>query len=385
MSAGSLRPLLTFQKLMNDQPYKSLANELLSVQRTLGWMDLVISSISDAVCVIDEDGNIIFANDYFANIVDQQRVFLLGKSYSEIFPIKESEKISNEYAVGSGRLRDEGDKAIKIYEWIDANNRTLIFRISSRHLPQLQQTVYLIQNITQEYELTKMKNTFIDLASHQLRTPMTAVIMYSHMLKDGYAGTLLDEQKELADTIVTSSERMVHLVDGLLSITRAQSGVHTLNNRQFALADIFKRIETEVKPRTDEKEISLELKIPSTIKLFSDVSVLQEIFSNLIVNAIQYTLPKGYVNVSALETDHSVVVSIQDTGIGIPPEFHSTLFDQFIRADNAAELYSEGTGLGLYLVKLLLGKIGGTIHFDSEVNIGTTFTVELPKKSGATA
>lgn len=363
---------------MTANNYKYLANELLGVQQTLGWMDLIISSIADSVCVVDKDKNIIFANNCFSEMVGKHRVFLLGMQLDEVFKIQETDIVLKEYTENNLQHQD-AKNASKIYEWKDENNHNHILRINSEYLPHLKQTVYLIQDITRQYSMSRMKNDFIDLASHQLRTPMTAIMNYSHMLNDGYYGALQKNQKDVAATIVESSERMIHLINGLLGITRAQNDMQKLNINTVSLNEVFKTIQSDVKHRVKLKQ--LDLSIAADLPLIkSDSALLFEIFSNLIVNAIQYTPSGGKVFVSSKVKKKCVVISIKDTGIGIPSEHQPYLFEQFSRADNAMEAYQEGTGLGLYLVKLLLDKIHGKISFESRVGVGTTFFVELPKE-----
>jgi len=363
---------------MSKSNSNHLTDALLEVHRTLGWMDLVLGSISDSVCVTDTNNHVVFANDSFADLVGVQRVFLLGLKLDEVFQFKETPHPLAEYRMTTNKLVVE-DGCNGIFEWADTRGNDLIFRITSRFLPGTKQTVYLIQNITREYELIRMKNKFIDLASHQLRTPMTSIMMYAHMLRDGFAGELSPDQLKVTNTIVTSSERMISLVNNLLSITRAQNDLRKFQYAKVFPADILKLIQTELTPKLLQKKIDLVLDTPdATLSLQSDASVIHEIFSNLIVNAVQYTNESGTITVKVSEDDDLIRITVKDTGIGIPETYIPHIFDQFSRADNALEKYPEGTGLGLYLIKILLEKVGGTISCESTLNIGTSFTVALP-------
>ncbi|MDL2363228.1 MAG: PAS domain-containing sensor histidine kinase [Patescibacteria group bacterium] len=355
-----------------------IAEELLEVQRTLGWMDLVIGNIKDAVCVTDANNHLIFVNECFAELVETPRVFLLGQIFQDVFPITKVAE-SPEEITPENKLNGSGENQ-GVYEWRNKNDKPVIIRVSSRQLPTTDQIVYMIQNITREYELARMKTDFIDLASHQLRTPMTAIMTYSHMLQQGYAGELNDDQLKLATTIVRSSERMIRLVNDLLLITRVQNEQDYLQYKLIDFTAVFEQIRTELLPRLTEEKLAMKIDIPSKIELESDPSVLHEIFSNLVVNAVQYTPKKGAITVTVHTKKDDVIVAIKDTGIGIPKEHQQHLYNQFSRADNALKAYPEGTGLGLYMIKILLGKIGGTIDCESELGKGTTFTVCIPKQ-----
>ncbi|MDQ3064690.1 MAG: PAS domain-containing sensor histidine kinase [bacterium] len=357
----------------------SASDTLIEVHRILGWMDLVIGSINDAVCVVDKQGKIIFSNNYFANLLSTPRIFLLGQPFDDVFLIKPADVPVTEYLTPMNRLGETSQGENIIYEWTDKENNRLFFRVSQRLLPSNEQIVYLIQNITGEYELTLMKNSFIDLASHQLRTPMTAIMTYSHMLRNGYAGKLNEEQQELANTLVASSERMISLVDGLLNITRVQSTSRLIKKSKIMIGEIFEKISKELEPRITDKKLQYTTEINKNFKhIHTDESILHEIFSNLIVNAIQYTPAGGSINITAKFKNKILTISIIDTGIGIPKEHQPYLFEQFSRAENAMHEFTEGTGLGLYMVKLLLNKIDGTISFTSKLNVGTTFIVSIP-------
>lgn len=362
-----------------DKNYKqSLSEELLDVQQTLGWMDLIISSIDDAVCVTDSEGKLVFTNEYFANLIGVPRVFLLGIKMKEVIGLKKIDGAVVEHDSHLDRLAASGEQN-GIFEWTDQQKNTHTFNVHSRLLPNSEQCVYFLQNITREYELTHMKDSFINLASHQLRTPMTAIMVYSHMLHDGLAGKLSKSQREITSTIVQSTERMNRLISGLLKITRIQSDSAAYKQDSVSLHDVFDQILTEVQPSLHEKSILFNVKMPHNLPdIQNDVSAVHEIFSNLVVNAVQYTRNFGKISISASKADQNITVKVRDTGIGIPEQHQRQLFNQFSRADNAIEEFSEGTGLGLYLVKILLDKIGGSIECQSKIKVGTTFMVRLP-------
>lgn len=356
----------------------SAERETIEVRRILGWMDLIISSINDAVCVVNKTNDIVFSNNYFAELIGIERVFLLGKKYSEVFQARKIDSPLPEYVSSKNELASSAEGGQFICEWSN-NDNNYIFRISSRILPSNDQTVYLIQNITNEYGLTIMKNDFINLASHQLRTPMTAIMTYSHMLSNEFAGELNSDQRSLVKTLVNSSERMIKLVDSLLYISKVQSGNWHLDKKPLYIGDILDTIYIELEPRILAKQLNYSCIIEKDVPIiYQDKSVLHEIFSNLIVNAIQYTRLRGKITIKVTKKNKLVIIRIKDTGIGIPLSHQPVLFDQFSRADNAAKEFTEGTGIGLYIVKLLLEKTNGTITYKTKNDVGTTFKITLP-------
>ncbi len=239
--------------------------------------------------------------------------------------------------------------------------------------------MYIAKDITEEYELSLLKSNFINIASHQLRTPMTAIMMYARMLHDGFGGGLDANQKELTETIVSASERMIKLINDILLITRIQNGETNLLAKDSLLTDVLVAVESEQQNTIQKKRIHFVKVYGKGIqKITCNTFVTQEIVSNLIANALQYTPEDGQVSIKVERQNGQIVIAISDNGIGVPAEDLPTIFDQFSRAHNALEVFNEGTGLGLYIVKTLIKQIKGTITCDSELKKGTTFTVTFP-------
>jgi signal transduction histidine kinase len=348
------------------------------LQQTLGWMDLVIGNIDDSVCVTDKKGSILFANNAFANLLHTNRVFLLGQTYKDVFnpvsipvPIKEYSEAAK---------MDESNTTNKIYNWDDPTGKPCVFRIKTRKLKALRQTVYLIQDITSEYSLVRSRSDIISLASHQLRTPITAIMNYAHMLNDGYAGPLSEAQKNLTEALVMSSERMINLIDDLLNIARIQNDRYELKKTSVDIAALVNDILVESAIRLESKELTVKTykKSKSTV-LETDNFIVFEVISNLLSNAIQYSYPKTEILITIAPYKDGLSISIKDQGIGIRKKDQTQIFKQFYRSEEAFELYPQGTGLGMHLIKLMLEKLGGSIKVESQFKKGSVFTVFIPE------
>lgn len=357
---------------------KSLERELLAVQRTLGWMDLVIGSITDAVYVVDRDDRLVFVNQYFSDLLGVPRVFLLGKNLSEVFDLKLKDDLDKEFLASDKVDSDSGEGTSNIFTWYtrDINK---IFKVSCRFIDTIQQTVYIAKDITREYEISVMKSNFINIASHQLRTPMTAIMLYANMLKDGYAGTIDSGQYKLVKTIVQSSERMISLINDILLISRVQNGEEDLTIKDSTLIETLNFITDEIEPEIRSKQLNLNVDYAEGIHAVKcNDFIIHEILNNLITNAIQYTPAGGTISVKVEVLEGSVKIAVKDTGIGIPKDYIPQIYQQFLRAPNAFSVFNEGTGLGLYVVKMCVDQINGTIECESEINRGTTFTIVFP-------
>ncbi|GAC1391073.1 MAG: hypothetical protein NVSMB46_02230 [Candidatus Saccharimonadales bacterium] len=356
----------------------SLITELLEVQRTLGWMDIVIGNITDAVYVTDKNSVLVFVNQSFSDLVNVPRVFLLGQKLNDVFPTVLKKDHEQDFISSQEYANNDIPNNTHIYQW-HIKNTQHIFKISHREIPTIQQTVYIAKDITTEYELSMMKSNFIDIASHQLRTPMTAIMTYAHMLHDGYGGQLDGLQKELAQTIVVSSERMIRLINDILLITRVQNDNASLRNSDTTLNEIMTMLDSEFSSKFLKKHIKFTNKYSDDIHTIScNKFTVHEILSNLLSNAYQYTMDGGRISLATSATKQLVTVTITDSGIGIPKEYIPKIFNQFSRAQNAFKLFNEGTGLGLYIVKILLTQLNGNITCTSTINKGTTFVLSFP-------
>jgi len=240
--------------------------------------------------------------------------------------------------------------------------------------------IQMFRDTSLEDEIDHMKSDFISLASHQLRTPLSAIQTYTHLIMEGYMGPTTDPQKEALRTILTATARMNELVSTLLSITRIEGGNVAVAPKTTDLTTLAKEVLKEYSLEADEHDITLSLKAPKNLPVIrTDPLLFKEVLSNIISNALKYTSAKGSVTVNIRNRTHDVLFSVADTGLGIPKNAQGLVFAKFFRADNVIQRETNGTGLGLYLVKGLVDALGGHIWFESVENQGTTFYITLPK------
>ncbi len=242
--------------------------------------------------------------------------------------------------------------------------------------------VEVFRDISFEEEVDRMKSEFISLASHQLRTPLSSIKTYSHMLLDGYMGEVTAAQKESLTTIVNASNRMNELISNLLNITRLESGTIAVTFKSFNAPHLVKEILKELHLPAEAKGIELTMKTTGqdseTIR--SDRLIVKEVLTNIISNAIKYTPDGGHIKAYIRLRANDILFRINDTGWGIPKHSQDQIFSKFYRATNTTKRETSGTGLGLYLVKGLTEAIGGRIWFKSQEGQGTDFYVCLPRK-----
>ncbi len=228
--------------------------------------------------------------------------------------------------------------------------------------------------------LDQAKSEFISIASHQLRTPLTAIRGFSSMILEGDYGPTSPEIKDKVDKIMQSSTRLMALVDDLLTISRIEQGRMKYEwQDRVNLTTMVKSVAEELEQQAKKKELALNLEItPRDLLVRADENKLRQVVMNLIDNAIKYT-EKGSITVSLIEESQSAILKVADTGIGISLDGLSRLFQKFSRGERSPRVWTDGTGLGLYVARIILeehqGKI--TAYSDGEGR-GSEFVVALP-------
>lgn len=224
-------------------------------------------------------------------------------------------------------------------------------------------------------ELDDRKSEFVAVVAHQLRTPLSGIKWTLDMVLQGEFGDLNNDQKAFLMKTYESNERMVRLVEDMLGADRVDSGKLHYSYVATQILDLFDNVLFEMYPLASKKHIKLEFinRNENIPKVDIDQAKMRAVIQNLLDNAIKYSKENSVVQIGIVEKGDRVEVMIKDQGIGIPEDQKKNIFTRFFRASNAFKLETDGTGLGLFIVKGIIEKHGGTIRFESEEGKGTAF------------
>lgn len=230
-------------------------------------------------------------------------------------------------------------------------------------------------------KLDDMKSSFISVAAHQLRTPLSGVRWTLKMLLNGDLGPIQDEQKSFITKTYETNNRMIGLVNDMLSVDRIESGKMKYQPEPINLLELLKSILFEAMPNAEKRNVKVSIEPMSLVpSIVADPDQMRAAFQNIIENAVKYTPDGGTVTISIVRTNNHVDVKVADTGIGVPKDQQKELFRRFFRARNAIEVEADGSGLGLYLVKKIVERAGGGVSMRSKEGEGSVFTISLPLK-----
>lgn len=350
--------------------------------------ETILASIGDGLVVTDEKRRISIVNSAAVKMLGLSEEKMIGQLWPEVL---------GKDCCADADLKVVPIESMPVFQATKDgktvyNNKINLINASKKYFPvaitaspifDINKTiigsVVVFRDITQEREVDKAKSEFVSLASHQLRTPLSTISWYSEMLLAGDVGKLTKDQVEYINEIYAGNKRMIDLVNALLNVSRIDLGTFIVEPEELSLTELANSVIKEQMPQANEKKHSIKTNFDKNLPLFNgDPRLLRIIFQNLLSNAIKYTPEKGKIEVGVEKKKGKILIYIKDNGLGIPKNQQSKIFQKLFRADNVKVTDTQGTGLGLYLVKSIVEHSGGKIWFTSKLNSGTVFNVELP-------
>ncbi len=357
---------------------RQLDDVIHALSREKEQLSSVLRSMVDGVITVDIEGRIIIANpqaeDMFKALAFEQSLPEWSAGEASI-----GKKLPDPLANFSRTIMDEEHEAVMD---ITVQGRTwsvVMAPLYDRN--QVGGAVAVLRDVTKDRQLDKLRKDFIANVSHELRTPLAMLQGYSEAIVDDIAGDP-EETKELAQIIHDESVRMSRLVNDLLDLGRMDAGYVELNREDVHLKPVLDKIVRKFTVVGKERNIAVkaELDFPDADEFWLDLDRMEQVFTNLIDNALRHTDAKGQVTVYATMKDQGLFMEVRDTGSGIPEEDLPFVFERFYKSDKARTRGRSGTGLGLSIVKQIVSAHGGQISVHSKLGEGTTFSIHIPKE-----
>jgi PAS domain S-box-containing protein len=339
-----------------------------------------VESANDAIAITNPEGHIVYANAAWYVLIGMNKetapkeFFTVFEEHTESITMRHLKKALND----ATPFVSDDMKSVRP----DHKNETYTAEMSVSPIMEDGRAIFFVviaEDITKRKEIDRAKTEFVSLASHQLRTPLSAIRWYSEMLMKEMGGSLTETQKSYLQEVYGANLRMIELVNALLNVSRIDMGTVQSDPEKLALEPIVKSVLGELYPRIMEKKLTVKEEYAADIPdTWFDPKQMRMIFQNLLSNAVKYTPGGGSIGVIIRTEGENLFFSISDSGIGIPKEQQPQIFNKLFRADNAREVDTTGTGLGLYIIKSIIEKAHGSLRFESQQGTGTTFYGILP-------
>ncbi len=238
---------------------------------------------------------------------------------------------------------------------------------------------FITQGFERLAEASRMKSEFINIVSHQLRSPLANLKWATEFLMSGKLGEIKEKQIEYFNILKENNVRMTELVGDLLISSRIDQGAIPLQKQEISLQEIAENLVRNFKPLADGYKVNIVLQVQDNLpKLFADPSHIKLVVENLIDNAIRYTKDGGSVMIRLSRTGFAIRLEVQDSGVGIPEKDQKLIFQKFFRSENAMRHQTKGSGLGLFIAKAIVERSGGRMGFQSQEGKGSNFWFTLP-------
>lgn len=334
----------------------------------------LLDNMNEGLVVLGRDGNILIAN----------------RSARSFFGAGELPKGSNllhlthiPRVVEAARGAAENAKPVTFDFSPDGGNRILqlfVSPVSGEESAEADGGVILLAtNVTASRRAEQIRSEFVANASHELKTPLTSIKGFAELLETGITA---DKEKtsEYLALICSETERMIVLINDILKLSELESIAEDTGKTRVSLLTVSRRVAESLSVQTKEKNVTVTVGGDDGI-LSANADRMTQLVLNLLDNAVKYNRSGGSVSVTVKQTDSEAVLTVSDTGIGIPPESTERVFERFYRADKSRSRKMGGTGLGLSIVKHIVGLYHGKIALSSEVGVGTCITVTLPREA----
>ncbi|MBP1646332.1 MAG: two-component system sensor histidine kinase [Bacteroidetes bacterium] len=356
------------------ESFNSMAEQLATFRKsslakiiaTKRYLETIIDSIDEPIICLDNNKIVLFANNAATTILNITHEKIINQSALDI-------SLNNDLLRRLIRGMDPDftkDEPLKIY----SNNKESYFQVSYAKTSNTG-TVIILSNITKFKELDNAKTNFISIISHELKTPISAIMMSLKLLEDKRIGEMNQEQAELTQSIHESSDRLLSITSELLKMTQVETGKLQLNPKVTKPIELINYAINATRVLAEKFGCNIEIEYPEKLpKLFIDSEKIAWVITNLLSNAIHYSEENARIIVGARQVDKTIEIYVKDFGKGIDPRYHQSIFDRYFRVPGTKV---QGSGLGLAISKDFVEAHGGTMRVESEVGKGSTFIASI--------
>jgi signal transduction histidine kinase/CheY-like chemotaxis protein len=339
---------------------EDLASATAQIEAERRRLSITIESLGDALIICETDGTVVAVNPRAGELVPE---------------VRPGQRIGSS---GAGTQLPVLAKALAGEVVIETERGTLAVT-ASRLTSGGAGVIWTVRDVTERARLERAKTEFVATASHELRSPLTSIKGYVELL--GNSKDLTPRQSEFVRIILLSTDRLTDLVSDLLDVAKLEANKVELFRQATDLSEIVEEVAQLMRPRIDEKHQTLDLDTGGRLPMaYVDPGRARQIVTNLLTNAHVYTGEGGRLGIRLAVGPRGVSIAISDTGRGMTPDERARVFERFYRGDGPRA--ETGTGLGLAIVKSLVDLHGGSVDIESQVGVGTTFTVHLPLAPG---
>ncbi|MBC7473619.1 MAG: GAF domain-containing protein, partial [Candidatus Sericytochromatia bacterium] len=361
-------------------------------------LQAIISSIPDGILVINKDNQILSSNPAFMNMLnfvsnDIQIDSLIGLSLMKLITFISNNDDKNIKNLGNllTQIVDKEEQENNDLDLVLENGTSHYYKVLTAPVKITGESIHRIKSsvneknnqvivfhdVTKEKEIDKLKSDFIAVVSHELKTPVSAMMGFANLIEDGMSDDITDDQQDYLNKIQIQGERLIRLINDLLDFSKLEAGQMPLYLQLLDADEVITEIVETLRPLADEKSMTLRSNIEIDLPpICIDPDKLKQILINLISNAIKFTPENtGLIEAKVIldQENKSLLFSVSDNGIGIPDRDKAKLFDRFYQVDNSSTRRYGGTGLGLAIVKKLVDLNNGQVWVDSKIGSGSTF------------
>ncbi len=353
---------------------------------TLSRHRAILASAMDSIVTVHESGRIETTNPATSRLLGWTQEELAGCHLGMLFEIPDGCSEADFVAGLSEAARDGGDVRELVGRRKDGTTVPVDVAIGEMRASGGRSLVAILHDITERKRAEVMKNEFVSTVSHELRTPLTSIAGSLGLLAGGAAGVLPEGAQRLVTIASQNSRRLVRLINDILDIEKMHSASVTFARQPVALAGVAKRALEETSGYAMAHDVSLSLSVAARdTEVMGDSDRLMQVLTNLISNAVKFSPAGSAVTVRVTRGPATVRISVCDHGTGIPESFRGAIFTRFAQADNSDSRQRGGTGLGLAIAKEIVDRHQGTLTFETEMGVGTTFHMDLPARQPITA